>query len=415
MHDKIIYYNLAISIVITVVSFCWIPGVKNDLKKLLYIFIALFYYMYCGITSFYVESQNYMHYYFVYTVVLGYTFYKTRDLSFEISSFNNDFFYKNVIKKFANIFMLFYISTFIFKLIYPENRIINLFVPPSPDISIGIEKQVEGHSVLDSLNYLFNILFFCFLSAYIDRYKILILLYSLITYLSYVTAGYISRGSILRLFVVIFLLLYFKYPQKRKMLIAFGIAVSFFLVIFFVSYIYIRMGDNVSLVSFSFAIEKLADIEFSFSKYFDDMLHDNVGEPLRFLWWFVSMPLPGFMKFGTAEYLLNIEYTEKTLGVYRDAPFFFTILPGLVIEGVYAFGTTLYFIHAALFAVVVNVTYNTLLKSKAFFVLCIYFIINIPLLAVRAGTISFYPTTNKLLPYAFLILLLLYRYLRYTR
>ncbi len=414
MYVEINYNNLIISIVVTIVSFFWIYSIKNEVKKMFYISIVLFYYLFCGITSFYAPSENYITYFSIYTLVLGATFYATQNLSLKINIIRDETFYE-FIKHYASYFVVFYVLFHLFQLVYPENKIMNLFIPPHPDVSLGIEKQIEGHSIFDSINYLLSIFFFCFLSAYIDRPIKIIIIYILIQYLTFAENSYLSRGAILRLFALVFILLYLKYPQKRKLLILSGIGVSFFLIIFFVAYIYIRMGQDANFGNFTFAIQKIADIEFTYSQYFDQTIKENPGEPLRFFWWFFSMPLPGFMKFGTAEYLVNIEYTENTLGLYRDAPSFFTILPGLVIEGVYTLGIKLFFIHAFLFASVINIIYNTLLKSKVFFVLCLYYIINIPFVAIRGGSASFYPTTNKLLIYTLIVFIFLYKSSKYSK
>lgn len=408
MENEINYLNLIISLTVTGASFSWVYFVENEVKKLFYLSIVLFYYLFCGITSFYADSQYYIWYYVIYTLVLGGTFFYTRNLSIKCDVLKTDNFY-SFIKYYAKPFIIFYIVYNLFQLVYPENKIMNLFVLPQPDISLGIEKQVAGNTIFESLNYLLNILFLIFLSTYIDKPKKIVLLYFFVMYLTFAATSYLSRGAILRLLVLIFVILYLRYPQKRKLLILSGLISSFFLIIFFVAYMYIRMGQDASFGNFSFAIKKIADVEFTYSQYFDQTLKDKPGEPLRFLWWFVSLPLPGFLKFGSADYLVNIEYTEKTLGLSRENPAFFTILPGLVIEGVYMLGTKLFFLHAVLFAFMINVVYNTLLKSKAFLVLCLYYIINIPFVAIRGGSISFYPTTNKLLPYIFIILITMYK------
>jgi hypothetical protein len=294
-----------------------------------------------------------------------------------------------------------------FSLVYPENKLIYLFTFSKPDAIAALDNSLE-HSIFDSIGYLLNILYFIALSKYIYSPKKIISLLLLSSYISYTANSYMSRGAILRIIVVIFLLYYFKYPAKRKLLLIVGAASSVFLIMFFVSYMYYRSGGSFEMIDLSLAIEKIAEIELSFSAPFDKVIQFNNMELGEYLWWFFSMPLPGALKFGTADIFINGDYTSDILGMNPNDVGFFIVLPGLVGEGVYMCGQNFFFVHAILFALVCNYLYNTLSQSKAFYVLLVYYMINIPFGAIRAGTQGLYPLTNKIIPFALILLYLFF-------
>ncbi|MCM1140356.1 MAG: hypothetical protein NC453_17445 [Muribaculum sp.] len=290
-----------------------------------------------------------------------------------------------------------------------------MFITSPPDVQSALTNSLS-HSIWDSLLYLLSIFFYIGLAKYVNNPKKIIYILLLSTWFSYAGNSYLSRGQILRMIVVIFLLYYFKYPQKRKKLLVLAFFGSIFLISFFVSYMYMRMGNGFQMIDLSLAVEKIAEIELSFSKDFDLVLRNTNYQGGDYLWWFISMPLPGFLKFGSADLEINQFYNRDILGVNTWDNDFFITLPGLVIEGVYIFGPTFYIIHAIIFAVVCNIIFNIFRESKIFYLLSIYYIINIPFGAIRAGTQGLYPYTNKIIPIAILIVYLWYKiHQRYER
>ncbi|WP_297971228.1 hypothetical protein [uncultured Bacteroides sp.] len=399
-------YNCVISIVVTVCSFYWIKEVHIIEKKILYLFIACFYFLFCGFTSFLFDCGNYITYYSIYTFFLGFTLCYSRDISFKVDFIRKEDFICFV-EKYAKYYLVFYFVYQFLGLIYPENRLINLFVLRAPQARDALESSLE-HTVGDSIGYLNTIFFYIALSAYIKKpWKIIFLMFFNM-YLGYANSSYISRGGILRLFVVIFLFLYINLPHKRKLIIVLATILSFFSVIFFIGYMYLRMGGEFVIVDFSFAFQKIAEIELSFAANFDEVLKFSNDEFLRYLWWFISMPLPGFLKFGTADIAINQGYTENIMGMSSFDDNFYIMLPGLAIEGVYMF-RGMYFFHAILYGMVVNLFYNTLFKSPVFYVYCIFNIINIPFVSIRGGTQMFYSTTNKLIIIVLIICFILFK------
>lgn len=399
-------YNCIISIAVTICSFYWIRNVHVIEKRILYLFIALFYFLFCGFTSFLFDCGNYLIYYSVYTFALGFTLFYSRNISFKIDFIKkHDFIY--FVEKYAKYYLVFYFIYQFFGLIYPENKLINLVILQAPQAQDALENSLE-HTVGNSIGYLNTILFYVALSAYIKRpWKIIFLMF-LNMYLGYANSSYISRGGIVRLLVIIFLFLYINIPQKRKLIVVLAIILSFFSVVFFIGYMYLRMGGEFVIVDFSFAFQKIAEIELSFATNFEEVIRFNNDEFWRYLWWFISLPLPGFLKFGTADIAINQEYTENIIGMSSFEDNFYIMLPGLAIEGVYMFGG-LYIFHAVLYGLVVNLFYNTLFKSPIFYVYCIFNIINIPFVSIRGGTQMFYSTTNKLIVIVLIICFILFK------
>lgn len=400
------FINFIIATAATLISFSWVFKIRDEVKKVYIIVIAVFFYFYCGVTSFYVNSNHYLLYYVIYTIGFGFSLKIFNNYSIKIPGLSND-----KLSKFTHKFYWVFIAIFIIynllPLVYPINKVGLLFNPPAPNVTLGIEEQVKGHTISASLGYILIIFFYYSLSPLVKKPIKLFLILFFIEYISYVSNAYISRGGILRIFVLFVLVLYFNYPNKRKLILTVSLTSLLFLIFFFAIYISLRLGVESDLDNLSSAIESISNVEFTFSLFFDYLISLNRSEFGRYLWWLISLPLPGFMKFGSADYLLNLEYTETMLHVSRYSSNFFVVLPGLAIEGVYSFGKYLYPLHALLFGFTLSVFFNTLRKYSAFSVLCLYYIIDIPLRGIRAGSISFYPTVYKLIPIFLLTLIIL--------
>lgn len=407
-----LHYCLICTLV-TLLSFFWIKNEKDEIKKYFYLFCVFFYYLICGATSYLFSDNNYIVYYVIYTIAFSGTLYLTRNKSFKLSSLASPSF-ENFINKKADGFIKFYFIYKFFQLVYPTNKLGNLISLGHPDVDAALESSLE-HSMFDTFGQILGLLFYIFLSKYVKNPSKLIKLLLFSTYLSYASSSYLSRGAILRLLVVVFFLFYLNYPKIRKLLIISALGSVSFLLIFFVSYMYARSGGAFEAVSLSTAIEKIVEIELSFSYNFDTVL--RVSETPRvgiwqFLIWFVTLPLPGFMKPGVLSDSINVLYTYDILGLDVNDASFFVSLPGLAIEGVYLFGQYLYPLHAVIFACMINYLINTLRQSPVFSFLCIYYIINIPFQAIRGGTQSFYATCMKVLPF---VLILLYIWFKQSK
>lgn len=398
-----------ITTLFTIIPFLWIIKVKDEVKLYFYLFCVLFYYIISGITAYLYPNHNYMSYYVVYTLTFAFTLYFTRNKKLNLTLFKSSSFVSFVESR-ADGYIKFYLLYCFCGLLYPVNKLSNLIYLSRPDVSTALENSIE-HSMGDSLQQLLSILFFVFLSKYVRQPKKLICILFFQTYLSYASTAYLSRGAILRLLVVVFFLFYFNYPKIRKWLILGGLGSVSFLLIFFVSYMYARMGDVFQAVSLSTALQKIAEIELSFSQNFDQVLVCSPSSEVgfgKFVSWLLFLPFPGFMKPWVVNESFNVLYTYDVLGLSPEDLSFFVTLPGLAIEGLYLFGPILYPLHAMLFAIVINYLINTLRQSPAFTFLCIYYIINVPFGAIRAGTQSFYATCFKILPYVVILLYIWY-------
>lgn len=406
-------YYCIISTLVTLLPFIWIKNEKDEIKKYFYIFCVFFYYLICGATSYLFSDNNYIVYYVVYTLAFSSALYFTRNTRIKLRVFSSAEF-ESFINKKAGIFIKFYFLFQFLQLIYPTNKLGNLISLGHPDVNAALETSLE-HSMFDTLGQILGLMFYIFLSKYVNNPAKLIKILLFSTYLSYASSSYLSRGAILRLLVVVFFLFYINYPKIRKILLLSAIGSVSFLLIFFVSYMYARSGGAFEAVSLSTAVEKIVEIELSFSYNFETVLSVSKIPRIgiwQFFLWFVTLPLPGFMKPGVLSESMNVLYTYDVLGLDIDDVSFFVTLPGLAIEGVYLFGLYLYPLHAILFAVMINCLINTLRQSSVFSFLCIYYIINIPFQAIRGGTQSFYATCLKIIPF---VLILLYIWFKQTK
>ena len=180
-------------------------------------------------------------------------------------------------------------------------------------------------------------------------------------------------------------------------------------IVFFVWYMYKRLGVDQNL-DFMTALAKLAEVEFSFSAPFDSIYKGNYADPWAYIQSWITMPLPGPLRFGSQNYLVNYSYTEDLYGLYMSDSNFYVMLPGLAIEAAYTMGIGLAFIHAIMFSVTINLFYNAFVNIKAFYMLSIYWCINIPMGVIRGGTLGLYCFTNKVFLFVFVILFIMYSF-----
>jgi len=404
-----IYFNLTaliIGVLIVVINLLWMLKSKDIRKRFFYVLLLLFYFLICGLTAALNETEHYLNYFIYYSAVLFGTLYLTRNSTLNLPTFRTDGFYQMVVR-FSKPFLILYTIYCLIPFVYPVFRIWNLVIPPGINVDTALEGEIEQSGFSAGIGQVLNIFYLISLAAYIDKPKKIIAIMLFFFYLGFANTGYISRGSILRLLVQVFIIIYINFPKLRKKMMITGFAAAPLLIIFFVWYMYKRSGVDTQ-IDFMTAIGKLAEIEFSFSAPFDTIYDGTYADPWAYIQSWLTMPLPGPLRFGSQNYIVNYNYTADIYGMSTTDNNFAVMLPGLAIEGAYCMGVGLAFIHAMMFAITINLFYNAFLNTRAFYMLSIYWCIHIPMGVIRGGTLALYSFTNKTFLFVMVVLYMLY-------
>ena len=201
--------------------------------------------------------------------------------------------------------------------------------------------------------------------------------------------------------------IYFYNPNYRKRIIRVLVIGVPLLAVLLSFYTFLRRGAEVD-VSVTQAIKLLLFQETSYPAHFVEIkkMPDHIDLFNDYIQWLTTLPLPGFLKDTSKDYFFNAIFTERLYGIVRDTQDFYILLPGVVNEGLFIFGTFLYPLHAIVLGIFVGCAYR-IVASKDEFFLFLYISVFLSSLAARAGTVSAYPVYLKdLLMYEVIIFML---------
>ena len=222
-----------------------------------------------------------------------------------------------------------------------------------------------------------------------------ILFIFIIYYIGYCGNAYIGRGAILAVLLFIAVYLYHYFPKIRRGVVVTTVSLIPLIVIFFVSYISLRLGLSVDNLSFSDSLNSLVESESYYYSYFDD-ISGRATYLFNYIVWFITLPLPGFLKVFDINMNFNALFTAHVTGAsLSDVESI--ALPGLVNESIFIFGKYFFFLHAILLAWVISMFYNSLHKSESNFFVILNSMITLCLFLPRGGTSGPYSGVIKIL------------------
>ena len=393
-------YNPSASIilfVITLISFWWVFSLKDTFRKFFYLALALFIYIYCGFgVGFSLKSyKEYEIYYSLYVIVLGICLrvFCKNDIKIGISD--------NINRLSINNALLIFIIYFAMQLVpmAVNGEISLLFHPPSIDLTHITESNQFSKNklsgVIDSLMTFVTPFFYLSLYKYRDKPLKVILFILVVRYIEYCNNAYIGRGDILGIILFLVVYLYHFFPRIRRIVIVAAIALVPSIIIFFVSFISIRVGDSAETLSLQNSVKLLVESETYYYSFFD-YITGEIKYLYNYFIWFVTLPLPGFLKTFSLNVNFNALFTAEVTGINIDEVRSIA-LPGLVNESLFIFGYYLFFLHAILLALVISVFYNTLKDDDANFFVIVNTMISLCVFLPRGGTSGPYSGTIKLL------------------
>ena len=382
---------------LTFILFKWVFKVSDTLYKLFVILLILFIYLYCGLGVGYAETDffEYEVCYVLYMLSLSLSlkFFLKRDYMIPLSTNINSFCTRH-----STIIICFYFLTILMPL--AQSGKLGLLVnPPAPSLiehfaDVDFSKnKVSG--AFDSIKNFVVPLFYLALTKYIYRPKILIPLFLFPQYVTYCNASYMGRGSMAFILIYIFIYYYVFFPEKRKLLVTIATTVVPFIIVFFAAYVYIRQGVAVDAGGFMDSLNFLIQSE----TYYYSWYYDIVGDTkylLNYIVWFVTLPLPGFLKPFSMSFSFNALFTQEVSGLGSLSDVTSIALPGLVNESIFIFGRTFFFLHAIVMAWVFSITYNTLSKNRNNFLPLLSTMLVLAIQTPRGGTSGPYSDALKL-------------------
>lgn len=387
-------------LVASVIPFVWLAKIRDNLLKFFYGFFVFFIFIYCGLGLAFDEPKYYAYgeYYTIYMFVFGLSslvFYK-KDVKINTNTSINVFSIKHS-SAIICIYFIFYLVPLI-----TDGKLGNLLNPPMPDLVSSFSEtdftKNALSNVIESIRFLFMPLFFLALYKYIRKPIVVIFIFLLTIYMDYCYYEYAGRSGLAVYAIFVFLISYKYYPKLRKPLLLGAFAIIPLAIIFFAVYADVRQGATSSdKTSLNIALEFLYETELTYYRWFESIINNDAKYALNYLVWLITLPLPGFLKPFDMNFNFTAQFTMDVLG-FSDAYYVDNILlPSLINESIFLFGKYLFFIHAIILAFIFNLTYNSLKKDPANFMLLVYIMLPLCFRGGRAGTFGPYAPIIKVL------------------
>ena len=317
------------------------------------------------------------------------------------------------------IIIFFYILLHIIPLIYPEFRLDQLLNPPTPDLASNFAKNFEQQEVnyflklIKYANLLLTPFFFVAVYRYKNNIYLIILLLSIILYITYVDNVYAGRGALVMNLGLIWVVLWMNYPQRRLKLVSISAMLLPMLMVAFYIYGIVRTGRTVDEFIIIDAIQSIIYSETTFPvvsgmPLIESGVQVNLGE---YLIWIATLPIPKIVTGEIAGARITYEISEIVLGGNRGDRGWFVILPGIVAESVYIFGKYFFWLHGVTLAFIAALVVRLIERTPQFLVLNAYLAVILAYPTNRAGISSLLPVivNNFIVFYVVIFILLLRR------
>lgn len=409
MSDFSIQVFLMISVISAIIMILIIK--KEPLKtKIIYLFTGFGVYMYSGVGLSYEYSDKfYIPIYFLFYISLLITIKLV--FHFKINNkrkslvyrgridylFNNDIdVYSN--SKLIDFFSVLFILTLVIYLFVPSFRVMDFFLPEMRNISLNNIYDASAtydSNIILKLSSTINTMtlpFFClFLHRLVNDGKkakaiFLVLLWA---YLDFLKLNYMGRYKMVIFFVFVFSLIYFINKDglkiKSKYIIVLG-GVAVLAVPFLYSFMAIRSGGIMDLISLSDSFQLLIESEIYYPKYYStcsDIYLQEGGMGVMFLLYILCLPIPSIIFPGKPTVMPTSLFTFALIGKEYGKANYVSCLPSIVGEGIIIWGDFGVIIHAVVLGIVIGVFLKFLMKYKSLTVLYAYYTIN--LLALGRG------------------------------
>ena len=282
-------------------------------------------------------------------------------------------------------FIAVFFGLHVLKLAFPEFKLWMVFAPPAPDIKSWFlaRMETEPHAftkVVDYAQILLTPFFYWSLYALRSKIGLVVGFLFLNLYFGYVFDGYLGRGKFVFTLIVLCVFIWSVRPQLRVWLIVVLLSLFPVLLVALQAYSSIRLGLDFRPVAVFEAAEYIYLSEFSFLL--------NTGVPLieskervdivGYFAWLLTLPIPSFLKSGIDVALINYEISEIVLNKAVGQAGFYVVLPGLLGESYYIYGSGFYWLHGVFFGLMLAMYTALLGRVKQFsavyaYVLAVFF------------------------------------------
>jgi hypothetical protein len=373
---------------------------KNIKSKIENIYISSIFfglYFYGGIGASLINiSIDYSIYFliFIITFIFSYKYFgyiESHILSF-LPIYNSKTKISIINKKLYSKIIYFYFAILIMSLIYPEFKLKNLFLPPTPN-SKDFFEQTLGYGYVDILSkliYYFILLITPFFYYSLQKYKknptILFIIIFLNLYIQYCASEYIGRGIILMNLIFFLICVYYFNLNYRKFIIMFILVAFPIISEFFYIYSIRRLGYD---IPYSFSFKDVGSViysEISIPENFDIVLKSGYHiDFINFLKWLILLPVPKIFIGNIDLPVINYEIAEILINVPKFSSSYFVKLSGFVAESVYVFGRYFFWVEAIILGIITKVIFIILDNINESEFLTIYFGIYWAFMFSRAG------------------------------
>lgn len=407
-------YNILQLIICILVSIggCYYLCKNQDKKmKIFYILFFVFFTLYSGIGGT-MKGANpiYMYYYYGYLAVFVLTSYYLQNKKHQENNISEENILLRFIDSYGSKFVVLYILVSLAELAFPVNRLGLLLNPPNPDIAERLDFYREGSN--NGLFTYLGVLLFPFFYFGLYKYhnntiKIALILISAL-YITYCKNSYLGRESMLIAFAIIYFSFYYNSNPSNRKVIATSTLVSVpLLLIFFLYYSYLRVGEEVGgNIGLGDAFLTLIAQESNYPLHFDSYFHKSGNLIAEYTEWLILLPFPSFFKMGHGGTLFNELFTNVAINRFSWESGFSIALPGIVGEAIFVF-KNLFFLHAFILANIVHITMNYVRRYECFLYLFFFAAIKIPMGISRSGTQGVYSIIGKAL--VFVLVMFIYK------
>jgi hypothetical protein len=354
-------------------------------------------FFYSGIGAAYQDVPlYYLLYYFSFLIVfvISFIFFKTVFLKLSRHAKRTlPFFFKSVDKSLIWPSIIFiYLFLLLIPLLYPQLRISQLIKPRFTKLQDVIYARFHSQpdKLLSIVNYLTVSLtpfFYIAIFRYRNRIRLVLLIMMIMLYITFSVNGYIGRSEIFIAIGVIFLSLWVSRPHQRKLLIISGVLLFPFVLVTAYLYSIYRIGGRIEFSGFINAARELLLTETSFPK--------NVAVPIikygaranliSYIRWVITLPIPKIIMNKVNTVAINYDISEFLLGISPWKRGFYVVLPGLVGESIYIFGSHLFWLQAIFIGFITAMIVRLLEKTPQFLFLNAYIVMLFGYVLNRAG------------------------------
>ena len=407
-------YTISVWILVSVflftsgVAIFTVKRIENRKKRIFFYLLYLSYFVFSGFGISIFPEMTYFLYYAIYLIVFSVfaVCFQNKQIHFKVTEEQIDYY----INKKGGYIIAIYIFFMCSSIIYPEIKIDRLWNPPVIDnsnvVTITSYEGIDLFSKIKMLvvNFLSPLFYICLIKYIRKPFKLLILLV-LPVYVGYCSSGYVGRSIIVLIFLYYTLVMYSYYPQKRKIILSIFFSFLVLLIPIFTFLFFLRNGGSFEGHNIEDFIDPIIRIECTYNYWFDE-IYKYAGAGYSYITdyivYMIFQPIPGiFKQWLIGNFQLNYSIATLLTGVETDEDTFFVPLTGMVSESVFVFGKYLFFIHAIIFAYIMNLFLNFTMSRSCFNMLYIYAVIFTALISCRAGTTAgnIYPYIIKALVY----------------